>query len=158
MVLIKQRFGKDFIQAADEFCKRVAIYSESFIKALVRIGDEVDMIIGFDSGFAAETILDIINRNKKVKIVAQNLLTLYGLEGLKVLFARYFPERQYHKEKLHHVYTLINNYREEYIQGINRDKLYIGHSDPKHRIFCKEVKGFKGQNKWKRIRSNPKLR
>lgn len=153
METIKQRFGEDFIRAVADFCKCITESAESVINTLVQIGDDIDRVLDYDSGVAVTHIVDILDRNEKFRKIAENLITLYGLDGIRMFYAQLFPVHLYGGR----TYVLVNTYRPEYFVDIFKPKPYDAYSTKNHRPG-KPIPGFKRQNQWKRIRSNPKLR
>lgn len=153
METIEQRFSEDFIRVVADFCKCVTESAESVAKTLVQIGDDLDRVLGYDSGVAVTHIVDILDRNEKFRKIAENLISLYGLDGIRMFFAQLFPTYLYGGK----TYVLVNTYRPEYFVDIIKPRPYDAYS-AKYRIPSKPIPGFKRQNQWKRIRSNPKLR
>lgn len=155
MERIRQLFGEDFIRAITDFSKCVTESAESIINTIVKIGDAFDKALGYDFGVTATHIVYILDKNEKFRKMAENLIALYGLDGIRVFYSQLFPVYNYGGR----TYFLVNTYNDNYItDDLIRPKPYVGHSDPKHRIPCKPIPGFPRQNQWKRIRSNPKLR
>lgn len=156
MEKIRLRSGDDLLKAASNFCKNISISTKDFVKTIMELGDKIDMALGHESMFAATAIMDIISTNKEIREVTKNLITLYGIDGLKILFIRFFPKRIYGDKVL----VIENTYNDEfyYTPSLVKSKPYVGYSDPKHKLPCKLSRGFKRQNQWNRTRSNPKLR
>ncbi len=154
MELIKQRFGDDFIRAVNDFCESVTIASEDFAKAVVEIGDAIDKLFDYESGFAAKSIIEVLRKNENFSKATQEALTLLGLKCLGALFRHLFP----YSKIGNNVYVLVNFHHDEYIPDIINPKPYEGYCDPKHRLPCKPIAGHRRMNQWKRTRSNPKLR
>lgn len=154
MELIKQRFGEDFINSVNDFCKGITLSCDVFVKTIIQIGNSIDHLFGYESGFAVKSIIDVLNTNEKVRNLAQDVFALYGLEALKALLRNFFPA----VERGSNVYVLVNYHNDVYIPDIIKPKPYKGHSDPKHKLPCKPTTGYKRTNQWKRTRSNPKLR
>ena len=155
METIRQLFCEDFIRVVTDFSKSVTESAESIAKTLIQIGADIDRALGWDTGIAVSHIVAILDVNEKFRKMAENLIALYGLDGIRVFYSQLFPIHNYGGR----TYFLVNTYNDNYItDDLIRPKPYIGHSDPKHRIPCKPIPGFQKQNRWKRIRSNPKLR
>ena len=155
MEKIRQLFGEDFIRAITDFSKCVTESAESIANTIIKIGEEFDRVLGYDFGVTATQIVYILNKNEKFRKIAENFITLYGLDGIRVFYSHVFQTHDYGGR----TYVLVNTYNADFItDDFIRPKPYVGHSDPKHRIPCKPVPGYQRQNKWKRIRSNPKLR
>ena len=155
METIIRRFGEDFIRAIADFSKCVAESAEAIAQTIVQIGDDLDKALGYDFGVTATHIVYILDKNEKFRRIAKNLITLYGLDGIRLFYSQLFPVHLYGGR----TYFLVNTYNADCItDDFIRPKPYAGHSEPKHRIPCKPIPGFKRQNQWKRIRSNPKLR
>ena len=153
METIRQRFGKDFIRAIADFSKCVTEYAESIINAIVKIRDAFDKALGYDFGVTATHIVYILDKNEKFRKIAENLITLYGLDGIRMFYGQLFPAHLYNGR----TYSIINFYRPEHFVDIIKPKPYDAYS-AKYKSHCKPIPGFKRQNQWKRIRSNPKLR
>ena len=153
METIRQRFGEDFIRAIADFSKCVTESAESIINAIVEIVDAFDKALGYDFGVTATHIVYILDKNEKFRTIAENLITLYGLDGIRIFYSQLFPMQQYGGR----IYSLVNTHRPECIVDIIEPKPYDAYS-AKYRNHHKPIPGFKRQNQWKRIRSNPKLR
>ncbi len=154
MELLRERFGDDFIRVMKDFCESITVATEDFAKAIVKIGDAIDCRLDYDLGTSASHIVDMIKLNEHFRKVVQKLISLYGLDGLKILYANLFPS--------HLVYGKINfliaDSHIEYVPYITDPKPYKGYCDPKHRLPCKPIHGYKRPNLWMRTRSNPRLR
>ncbi|TKC57398.1 hypothetical protein E5359_012080 [Bacteroidales bacterium] len=153
MERIRQLFGEDFIRAITDFSKCVTESAESIINTIVEIGDAFDKALGYDFGVTATHIVYILDKNEKFRKIAENLITLYGLDGIRIFYSQLFPVQQYGGR----IYSLVNTYRPECVVDIVKPKTYDAYS-AKYRSHHKPIPGFKRQNQWKRIRSNPKLR
>ena len=155
METIRQLFGEDFIRAVTDFSKSVSESVESIAKTLIQIGEDIDRALGWDKGVAVSHIVAVLDVNEKFRKIAENLIALYGLDGIRVFYSQLFPVHNYGGR----TYFLVNTYNDNDItDDLIRPKPYVCHSDPKHRIHCKPIPGFKRQNQWRRIRSNPNLR
>ncbi len=154
MELLKERFGEDFIREVEDFCKSVTIAAEDFAKAVVKIGDDIDRLFDYESGFAAKSIIVLLRTNDKFRKATQEIMTLYGLDCIGALFRNLFP----YSKIGNNVYVLVNFHHDEYIPDLIEPKPYKDYCDPKHRLPCKPITGYKRPIQWKRTRSNPKLR
>lgn len=117
------------------------------------VSDAIDKALGYDFGVTATHIVYILDKNEKFRTIAENLITLYGLDGIRIFYSQLFPMQQYGGR----IYSLVNTHRPECIVDIIEPKPYDAYS-AKYRNHHKPIPGFKRQNQWKRIRSNPKLR
>ncbi len=154
MEQLRERFSDDFIRVVKDFCESVTVSVEDFAKALVKIGDVVDAKLGYDLGTSVSHLIDILDKNEKFRKQMQNLISLYGLEGLKIFYTGMFPVNK----SGGNVYLLIKEDIPDYISDLITPKPYEGYCDPKHRLPCKPICGYRRLNHWKRTRSNPKLR
>ncbi len=154
MEMLRERFGDDFIRVMKDFCESVTVAAQDVARIIVEIGDAIDCKLGNDVGTAASHIIYILDKNEKLRNFAQKLISLYGLDGLRMFYANLFPASLYNGR----TFFLIKEYHTEYIPYIIDPKPYKGYCDHKHRLPCKPIHGYKRPNQWMRTRSNPKLR